>query len=121
MIQRVEAFGAELDTLAFSDGKILEQRKIDVGDSGAADCVAALIAELPGLRGRVETPEGAAAHPLIRGVRSGVRIGNQIRTARIEAADLGRLALERYIGAVVDREGRSGGETTDAVELPPID
>ena len=43
--------------------------------------------------GKCKTPEGATAHPLVGGVRAGIGIGDQVRPARIESSNLGRLAL----------------------------
>ena len=50
-------------------------------------------------------------------------LGSEIRfgPAGVEAGDFGRAALQRNIGAVVDRERSAAGEVGDGVELPAVD
>ena len=120
MIQQIEAFHAELNPFPLIDVEVLEQRHVHVFNARSAHHVAALVAELSGLRHRIQLLKRRAAHPLVWCMRSVVGIRNQVRTAGIESADFRRAALQRYVCAVVDGKRSAGGQAGDGVELPSV-
>ena len=82
MIRNIERLEAELQAHAFPHREILHQRQIQVRETGTAHHVASFISKLTGLRHRIEPSKRAAAHPLIRRVRTS--IGVLIRSGRLE-------------------------------------
>src|SRR5581483_10065780 len=82
MIQCVECFRAKLKVRFFCHGKALEQRNVHCGNARPPQSVATLITKLARIRGRSQLLKGAAAHPLVRRVRTRVAVSNNIRAAR---------------------------------------
>src|SRR5262249_20131499 len=58
-------------------------------------------------------------YPLVCCMRPIVRIGNEIRTARIKSADLGSRALQGHVRTVIDSERSSRCEVCNRIHLPP--
>src|ERR1039458_3379092 len=63
MVQGIETLRAELHALRLTDAEVLEQRQIHTLDARTAHYIAALVAELPGLRHRIELLECRPAYP----------------------------------------------------------
>ena len=104
VIREIENLSPELDPQATIDGKGTDERHVDVGVRRSARDIAAGIAELAGLRLRIETFERRPTDPCIDGVRTSIRIADDIGTARRKTRDRRAVRLQRDVGGI----GNSG-------------
>src|SRR5580693_5013874 len=118
VVENVEELRAELQALGLANRNVLECGEIPLFEAGSFDDVAAFIAELSGLRGRIEGLKGSLVEPFLRSARAVIRIADEIRPVAGEAGDLRGAALERDILGIVDSERRATHERGDAVQLP---
>src|SRR5689334_18330164 len=121
MVQCIERFQAELELCPFGYRYVLEYRKICRQQVWATNRVTSFVAELPRVRRWSQLLKRAAAHPLVRCVRSVIRIRQNIGTAREEARDFRRAPLHRSIIAVIHSKRSARSKRDDGVQLPAVD
>ena len=84
VIGDIENLRTELQLAALAQRKILQERHINIRKPRTADDVTSCIAELSGFRDWIQPSERGTTDPFFDGMRSVIRIGNEIRTARKE-------------------------------------
>src|SRR5215471_2088921 len=120
VIEKIKHLSSELKFLTFADADALERREVPIGVARPLYRVASFISEL--LYGRVwirsNTREGIGVEPLLRRLRSGVGIADNVGAIAGKTRNLWRASLQRYVGRFKHCERRAALQRHDSIKLP---